>query len=109
MKPARIATLRAVSGPYHAVAPPPIVIQGFRSHFDRTRPPVIVNLVAEADALMSWGIEQLAAVNQLLAAVASSDVPGEGHTLAAAVSHLTAQAETALRAALQVHRDSFID
>jgi hypothetical protein len=100
---------RAVSALRPAVVPLPVVIQGHKSNFDGARAPVIVNPAAEADALMSWGIDQLVAVNQLLAVMASSAASSEVSALAGAVSHLTAQAEAAVRAALQVHRDSFID
>jgi hypothetical protein len=70
---------------------------------------VIVNPMAEAEGLMAWSVDQLAAVNQLLASMAGSNSSGEVAAFAGAVAHLTVQAEAAVRTALKVHQDSFID
>lgn len=107
MKPARLAILRAVSS--LPDMPAPVVVQGLQSNFEAAPPPVIVNPMAEAEALMSWGIDQLTAVNALLKAMSNSAASSEVAAFAGAVAHLTAQAEVVVRAALQVHRDSFMD
>jgi hypothetical protein len=65
--------------------------------------------LAEAEALMAWGVGQLEAVNHLLEAIASSSGATDAPGLARAVGNLTAQAETVLRTALQVHRNSFME
>ena len=109
MKPARLALVRELSDPRATIMTAAAAIQGVRSDSDLTRPPVIINPMAEADALMSWSIDQLAAVNQLLAAIADTPASSGMPPVASAVLHLTAQVETAVRAARQVHRDSFID
>lgn len=107
MRSARLAVLRAVAS--QPDMPAPVAIQGLSPGTDAARPAVIVNPASEAEALMSWGVDQLFAVNRLLAAVATPTASNEVAALAGAVAHLTAQAEAAVRAALQVHRDSFID
>lgn len=89
--------------------PLPVAIQGPRQDSGPGFPPVIVNPMTDAEALMSWSVEQLAAVNRLLAALARPGTSGEEAAIAEAIAHLTVQAEIAMREALQVHRDSFID
>ena len=92
----------------HVTEPPPISVAGVRCQFDNWLP-VIVNREAEAEALMAWGVCQLEAANQLIKVIASSPTAADAGAIAGAIGHLTGQAETVIRAALQVHRDSFID
>jgi|APAra7269097189_1048546.scaffolds.fasta_scaffold15293_1 hypothetical protein len=89
--------------------PLPVVIQGPRRDSSPGFPAVIVNPMTDSEALMAWSVEQLTAVNRLLAALAVPGASDEGAALAAAIAHFTAQAEAALREALQIHRDSFLD
>ncbi len=78
-------------------------------HDSRYGDPVIINADAEALALMAWGLGQLEAVNQLLEAITNRGSGDDVSLVAGAVWHLTSQAETVIRAAHQVHIDSYID
>ena len=78
-------------------------------HDSRYGDPVVINADAEALALMAWGLGQLEAVNQLLETIASCGHIDDVSSVAGAVWHLTSQAETVIRAAHQVHVDSYID
>ncbi len=100
---------RVASGRRKAVQQPTPVHGWLCDHDSRYGDPVIINADAEALALMAWGLGQLEAVNQLLEAIANRRHGDDVSLVAGAVWHLTSQAETVIRAAHQVHIDSYID
>jgi hypothetical protein len=89
---------------------PPTPVRGWIGDYEATfAEPVVVNSAAEAAPLMAWGIGQLEAVNVLLEAIACAKQNDDVARVAGAIWHLTAQAETVIKAAHQAHLDSFVD
>lgn len=100
---------RVASGRRKSVPRPTPVHGWLCDHDGQYGDPVVVNADAEALALMAWGLGQLEAVNQLLEAITNRGRGDDVSLVAGAVWHLTSQAETVIRAAHQVHIDSYID